>query len=242
MTGFALGSGLDPAALGQAFIRGQRLQIADFLRHDGAVALLRELSESRAWTLTVNQGEEVLDFPVAEMERWDAERRADLDARVEQDGRTGFQFRYDTIRARGERAAGLAGPALTVFLDFLNSPEILAFMRNVTGCSDIAFADGHATRYRTGHFLTAHDDRNDPMQRRVAYVMNLTPQWRPDWGGLLQFLDERGNVAAGYTPGFNIMNLFRVPQPHAVSWVTPLAAGPRHSVTGWFRAGAPPSI
>ena len=58
-------------------------------------------------------------------------------------------------------------------------------------------------------------------------------------GGLLLFYDSRGNVVRGYTPGFNMLNIFKVPQPHSVSWVTPLAANPRYAVTGWLRAGKP---
>jgi len=69
-------------------------------------------------------------------------------------------------------------------------------------------------------------------------VLNLTPDWRPDWGGLLQFFDKRGDVFRAFTPRFNVLNLFRVPQPHNVSWVTPLAGAPRYAVTGWMRAPA----
>ena len=90
--------------------------------------------------------------------------------------------------------------------------------------------DGHASRYAPGQFLTTHDDHIEAKSRRAAYVMNLTPRWRPDWGGLLLFYDRLGNVTRGYTPGFNMLNLFAVPQAHAVSWVTPLAAVPRFRV------------
>jgi len=45
-----------------------------------------------------------------------------------------------------------------------------------------------------------------------------------------------GNVTRAFTPGFNILNLFRVPQPHSVSWVNDLAPSPRYAVTGWLRA------
>ena len=32
------------------------------------------------------------------------------------------------------------------------------------------------------------------------------------------------------------LNVFAVPQMHAVSTVAPFAGGPRYSVTGWWRA------
>ena len=239
MTAFALNDGLDLAALREAFARDGRLQIVDFLRHDAAMALLRALVESDAWRLAVNSGGQVDDYVPAELDAWTAERQAELERRIVEGGRHGFQFRYEAIRLPEYGAApdsGEAPPALRGFVDFLSAGPARDFLRALTGMGGIAFADGHATRYRPGHFLTAHDDLNQGHGRLAAYVMNVTPQWRPDWGGILQFYDDRGNVERGFIPAFNILNIFRVPQPHSVSWVTPLAAAPRHAVTGWLRA------
>ena len=229
---------LDPEALAAAFARHGRLQIGSFLRHDAAIALYRELLGASGWKLAVNRGTMIHDHDEAEIAEWPPEKRAAFERELFAAGRDGFQFRYDALRIDRNSAAA-APPMLRAFFDLINDPATIGFMRTLTGLADIAFADAHATRYRTGHFLTAHDDLNDQMGRRVAYVMNLTPQWRPDWGGYLQFYDERGNLSEGFVPAFNVMNLFRVPQPHSVSWVTPLAGAARYSVTGWLRAGRP---
>jgi Rps23 Pro-64 3,4-dihydroxylase Tpa1-like proline 4-hydroxylase len=237
MSSFVLRPGLDAAAHAEAFAAEGRLQLVDFLRHDSAIALFRELTGSDAWRLAVNKGEEVLDYSEAELAALAPERRAELDRSVVEGGRQAFQFRYDTIRLPEYGPGWQEGtaPMLRAFSDFLCSAGMVAFMRTLTGFADIAFADAHASRYRAGHFLTAHDDLNQGMGRRAAYVLNMTPQWRPDWGGILQFYDERGNVVRGFTPAFNSLNIFRVPQPHSVSWVTPLAGAPRFAVTGWLR-------
>jgi Rps23 Pro-64 3,4-dihydroxylase Tpa1-like proline 4-hydroxylase len=44
-------------------------------------------------------------------------------------------------------------------------------------------------------------------------------------------------------PGFNVLNLFKVPTDHSVSVVAPFAAEPRLALTGWFRQldGATPA-
>ena len=70
--------------------------------------------------------------------------------------------------------------------------------------------------------------------RLVAYVLNFTPVWNPDWGGMLLFTDERGHVEEGYVPVWNALNLMKVPQTHAVSLVAPFAGGLRYSITGWL--------
>jgi SM-20-related protein len=236
MIGFALGSAFDPAELAAIFAAHRRMQIADFLSSESAQALLADLSQSGAWKLAANRGEQIIDFDAARQEALTPEQWAKLDQAVALGGRYGFQFRYDTIRLPKEKGLAPASPALAEFADFLSSPVMVAFFRRLTGAGDIDFADAHASRYRAGHFLTTHDDAQAEMGRRAAYVLNLSPEWRPDWGGLLLFYDAHGNVVRGFTPRFNSLNIFAVPQAHSVSWVTPLAAAPRYAVTGWLRA------
>ncbi len=52
-------------------------------------------------------------------------------------------------------------------------------------------------------------------------MLNMTPNWRLDWGGALLFLDWSGHVAEGYAPAFNALNIFTVPQPHLMELVSP---------------------
>lgn len=235
---FVLRPGLDIAPFAETFRRDGRVQVVDFLRHDSALALFRQLVESREWRLAVNDGDKIEDYDLKEVAGWSEAERAALDRRVVESGRQKFQFRYETIRLPeyGTGTNQVPPPLLAGFVDFLCSPEMVDLLRDLTGLADVALADGHASRYQAGHFLTAHDDSNVDMGRRAAYVLNLTPQWRPDWGGQLNFYDERANIVRGFTPGFNTLNLFRVPQPHNVAWVTPLAGAPRYAVTGWLRA------
>ena len=60
-------------------------------------------------------------------------------------------------------------------------------------------------------------------------------EWRPDWGGYLNFYDDEGDVVAGYKPRFNALNLFAVPKKHNVTYVPPFAPVGRFAITGWFR-------
>ena len=70
-------------------------------------------------------------------------------------------------------------------------------------------------------------------------MLNLTPRWRAEWGGQLQFLNTEGEVTESLIPVFDTLNVFRVPQSHAVSVVAPFAGAPRYSITGWWRSQAP---
>ena len=73
--------------------------------------------------------------------------------------------------------------------------------------------------------------------RRYAFVINLSREWKPDWGGQLQFIDDAtGAITDAFLPRWNSLSLFRVPQTHQVTLVSPWAARPRHAITGWWLA------
>ncbi len=121
-------------------------------------------------------------------------------------------------------------------IQWLNSPTTLDAIKKISGFDDIVAASAQATRYYPGHFLTRHNDVHESEQRRVAYVLNLTPDWHPDWGGLLQFYQQDGTPRDAWAPLFNTMALFDVNHVHSVTYVAPYAKKPRLSITGWFRA------
>lgn len=87
-----------------------------------------------------------------------------------------------------------------------------------------------------GSFLTAHDDAVQDKARVAAFVFQLKPYWRTEYGGLLLFHDENDRAVEGLVPRFNALDLFSVPVTHSVSQVTRAAPHPRVAVTGWLSA------
>ena len=230
----AISPDLDVALCATVFARARRLHIPDFLTPASAEALHRALRDFGDWRLTVNEREQVWDLPAVEVAALSGGQQSALNAQLHRSAEDGFQFVYKTARL-SERGEIPDGHPLAAAVALLNSPEFLDLARAITGDAEIAFADAQATCYEAGHFLTRHDDAVAGKNRRAAYVLNLTPAWRAEWGGVLEFLDADGHVAEGYVPSFNALNLFAVPQLHHVSHIAPFARGPRLSITGWLR-------
>jgi len=223
---------LDRAALAQNFRRNGRVHVPNVLTDASAASLFHALQHETAWTVTLNKGANFLD-----VEKASPEERGRLALGAMERARSGgFHYIYDNHRlSRNGEPYGDPHHYLAKVVAFLNAPHVLSFMREVTGLADIAWTDAQATLYRPGDFLTAHDDKTGGHKRLAAYVLNMTPAWRADWGGVLQFIDARGHVEEGYVPAFNALNIFRVPAIHAVSQVASYGAL-RYSVTGWFHA------
>lgn len=231
---FALHSGIDAAALTAAYRAHGRISIEPFLAEDAAAALRDHLAAREDWLLVMNAREKVYDMPRAAAATLTPDQRATLDRKIGESALHDFQFRYEAIRVADD--SGARGDTLLErFAVFMSSPEVVGLLRGITG-APIEFADAQATAYGPGHFLTRHNDDVEGKGRHAAYVLGLTPGWRPEWGGLLLFHDGERDIDHGFAPAYNALRLFAVPAVHSVSHVWPYVPEPRLSVTGWLRS------
>ena len=238
---FELNPALDRQALAREFAAGGRLQIAEVLTTETARELRTLLERGTEWGISMQAG------TTARPQSW---RGREL--RDEQVGRAVLATvaQTDAAAAAGDYAFRLnrhslvenvqqgwqPGGWMEVLLEHLNAEPFMALMRQVTGIQDLAKADAHASLYGPNHFLGRHSDSHVAEGWKIAYVLNLTiDEWHPDWGGYLVFFDGHGNVERGFKPAFNTLNLFAVPQDHAVTYVPPFAPRGRYAISGWLR-------
>ena len=220
----------------QQLVQRTRVQIPDFLQPEAAEAIHRCLREDTPWALAERSGGVSRTVDAATYAAMpEAERRALLE-KAYAAARAGFQFSYDSYMIVRAVKEGWTPNLLHAVLEFLNSPEFLNFARRLTGEPGINAVTAQGTRYRAGQFLTRHEDQEVNEGRVCAFVINLSTDWDSDWGGLLQFHDENKRLIDTFVPYWNTLSLFRVPQAHTVSLVSPWAGSDRLAVTGWFLA------
>ncbi|MGB3167311.1 MAG: 2OG-Fe(II) oxygenase family protein [Alteraurantiacibacter sp.] len=238
---FELNPQLDRAALAVRFAEERRLQIRDVLT-DAAARELRSVLATRVpWGMAMQAGAtgKARGYSAREMQnravQQEAVAMAQATDKAAASGDYAFRsMRYSLVEAvqEGWQDGGLA----ELLLEHLNAQPFLGLMREVTGMPDLVRADGHASCYAAQHFLGRHNDSHVAEGWRIAYVLNMTiDDWHPDWGGYLVFYGADGNVETGFRPRFNSLNLFAVPQDHAVTYVPPFAPKGRYSINGWLR-------
>ncbi|MCJ9428036.1 2OG-Fe(II) oxygenase [Kordiimonas marina] len=241
MVKIALDARHDPKALGETLRTNGRLQIPNFLEEGVANHLEGLLLRNNTWFVAYNEGHEFFEIPLSGIARMSPEQQNRLVDAIDRGARAGFQYFFhqyymtDAIRNGREQ-----GHPLHAMHDYVNSEPFLGFMRDLTGDAAITHADSFASRYLPGHFLTEHNDTHAHENRAAAYTISMTRRWQPDWGGNLLFYGEDGNIDAGFTPSFNTLNIFLIPQPHAVSHVAPFSGAPRLSFLGWLKRGERP--
>lgn len=209
-----------------------RVQLREFFVPEVAEALA-QAADAIDWSLTYRDTQGDRRLTPTQLRELDAEQRQHLVRGIEHVARHEFQFAFLTDSLAEAIHEGRTD-LLARFMRWMGGGEFLGRMREISGEGGINALYAQATMYAPGHFLLAHDDHVGNEQRRLAYVLNLTRRWRPDWGGLLHFSDAEGNVIETFSPHFNSMSLFRVPQTHFVSYVAPFAQGERTAITGWL--------
>lgn len=225
----------DRAALGARLASTGRVQIPDVLDDASAAMLLDEARLRTPFQTVTLGGKGHVDLPAAWLEGLTPAQRTDMGRAAQEAAAERFHYLYDNHPLWDLDEAGRLDGVWKAWLAFANSEAFLEPMRAITGERRIAFADAQVTRYRRGHFLTAHDDGIEGKNRYFAYVLNLSPRWKIEWGGLLMFHGDDGHVAEAFLPNFNSLNLLRVPALHSVSQVSLFAGDDRLAITGWLR-------
>jgi hypothetical protein len=206
------------------------VRIAPFLPDDTAAGLSHHLAEELVWDLSLRLGGRKVDASPAEQEKIGLKR---LESMALAGADRELRYLFDVVRiAEDPRLRQERDLLVDRLADGWWSEQAMGLWRQITGDPAVGGLEIMATRYRPGHVLTRHDDSNHP-GRVAAFVLYLSPKWKGDWGGLLQFLDMTGE-GRSVAPLFNSLVLFQVPRDHLVSMVTPFAPVPRLAITGWF--------
>jgi len=139
------------------------------------------------------------DFPEAQSAEW-------------------IRYKHGNENKLGLNQRMLFPPSIRAVVDELNSPPFLAWLSELTGMpnliADPSLDGGGLHQVQRGGFLNVHTDFSvhhyrSNWQRRVNLILYLTPDWREEWGGALEFWDPRMKERASqYFPRLNHAVIF----------------------------------
>jgi len=109
--------------------------------------------------------------------------------------------------------------------------DFLVWSNSWSGEDNNYIEEPQATMYSSGCFLGQHSDGVG--SRKIAFILNLSRNWPPDYGGCLTFLD--GGKWTVIEPKFNSLVLMDVREggSHYVSQVASWVKNKRIAITGW---------
>lgn len=232
---------LNTHALAHSFKTDKRLIINNFLQIEIAERIHDACKTSVPFSLQYVLDGQYQSKRPTELAKLSQQESTDINNKITTAANQGIGFLYEGyLKSRTEKEHELESNPQLKFLhsvfDYMGSERMLNTIKKITGNQDITGAEPQYTRFTSGHFLTRHLDVVPGRHRRFAFVLGLTKNWHPDWGGLLQFYEKNGTPRDAWMPQFNVLSIFEVSHIHAVTYVTPYATEPRLSLTGWFVA------
>lgn len=122
-------------------------------------------------------------------------------------------------------------------IEHLRSQETCAAVAQATGEPLQSPGEFYCSRLVSGCFLGRHSDKGNG---RISAILNLTRDWNPEYGGLLNLMADGGpEVSNVVFPRFNSLVGFTLPagigRQHFVSHVAPNVYGNRLAVNGFYR-------
>ncbi|WP_167755703.1 2OG-Fe(II) oxygenase [Vitreimonas flagellata] len=234
-----LNPALDPAHYASIFRQEKCVQVPNLFETAVANEIERVIA-SVPWRLICqdDSGQNVLLKP-EELASLTPQEKQSLDAGIRERAAQSIgytYFMYPMIMARLQ--AWDPGHPIHALTDFLNAPEFLNFARALISYPKLTKVDVHASLYGPGHYLTTHKDDDSAVHGRAAYTIGFSRDWRADWGGLLVFVDDAGDIRRGFIPRFNTLTVFDGQQAHTVTAISQFTPKPRLSMAGWFRDDA----
>ena len=132
-----LSTSLDRAKLAERFRTQRRVHIPEVLLAPRRRELYRCLVQETKWNVTLNNGKDFLDI-----DNCSVDERMKLALQAWQRAQNDFQYLFDNHRLTrsGEPYPDPAHYYARV-VEFMNSPALLGFVREITGLSDITWAD-----------------------------------------------------------------------------------------------------
>lgn len=126
------------------------------------------------------------------------------------------------------------------FRKSLLNDEFIDFIENITQSTlDRKKIDLHSLKLLNTHYLLCHDD--DIQDRKIAFIINLSENWKKEYGGQLELFDSKNNLPTNkilktVNPAFNQFNMFKVTPGKSYHQIKEVNTqnNERISISGWY--------
>ncbi len=220
------------ADLKKTFKDKGRVHIPDALTQKNADNIFGALTRNIPWGINYTEENEAKTIPRDRAMSMTERRTREVTARILQQAVKGdFQYAYFSCPMTANGLGTLPDDHFIHRLAaFIASDTFIDPIRLITGLKSLSVLEAEATSFKAHGFVMPRrfDDG------RIGFSLSFTKNWRPDFGGYLEFIDEWDNITEAYAPHFNSLSLFRTSQKHAIGYVTPYAPYVRLAVSGWL--------
>jgi len=239
---FEINPELDLASLRAAYHVSRRVRVRHFLTARCAEVMYQHLYRRLQWRTFIAAGSTVLGTTRGEVVPGTVTEEKEILKHAYDGAHDHFAYVHDADRIfpedaedAGESSEREPDALMSAFDEFINAEAFLQFVRGLTGLEKIQRAASQATRFRVGQFVGFHSatqaaDKTN--KRRASFFLNLTPEWKPERGGLVGFRTLDADVVDAYVPCFNALDVVAFPQGYWIGEIAPFAKNAVYGVAG----------
>jgi Rps23 Pro-64 3,4-dihydroxylase Tpa1-like proline 4-hydroxylase len=221
-----------PESYKKSFEENSYVSINDFLDKETADRLHRFLHDDIPdcwWSVSLTPYKELLTHRTVDCSKEFMEEGI----QSVNEANSNNKFSYYFYRATKHNNA--CNCIICLVMEKIKSPEVLDFISKIVGKPLVGPLILFASKYTSDCFLSIHTDKD---RGEIAFVYNITKNWRPQYGANLHILEENClDNKVVIAPKFNSLSIFDVSgegRPHFVSQVLPHVKEKRLAISGWF--------
>jgi len=225
-------------AISEEFYECRRVNVSNFMEPNSAEKLYHELSTQTEWSTYFTSDGRKYQAPADAQRNYSTDQQRELVGLAYQSARNGgTAYLYD--EGHPTYSEETTPTPISLFNKLVNGPRFREKLRFSSRGDAIVRVDARAFRLRARHFvsLRARPILESHPDRCVAwYSYNLTPVWKAEWGGALEFRGKHAGDIAGYAPAFNCLTIAGCPQAHWFNAVSEAAYGNVYMIMGGIYA------
>lgn len=217
---YKLNDGLDLKALAAKFKKAGRVRVKDALDGKSADNLSDTIEKMAIWRSTFLQGDTERQISGKDTRSMTDRRQRDMLEKIYLQARDGYQYmRYECPT---DVIPDAKDPkALTDADSFFKSDGFRDVLRKIAGAKDGEIENVHARWLQREQFMTDSALATSLPDCKLWFSLDVARNWRPHWGGQLNFIDDNDEIEEVWSPVFNSLSLYAGGTRHAISYVTP---------------------
>lgn len=230
-------SGHDTATLAKEFKANNYVQVGNAFEENSAENIYFALRNEVFWLWSFNNKKGIQRKTGNDLKKMSPTEQGQMMKDLYINAQENFQFIHYTVPLFDKKVMAnkmLVESEIHQIFKFLKSKKMSSFIQDITGLAEVKLADAECFWFQRDHFHSSHKSRGKGKKRRICFELNVTKDFKADWGGMLQMLDDDGHILKGYRPSFNKLNIYDSEQKNSISFVAPFSGEPRLSINGWF--------
>lgn len=126
--------------------------------------------------------------------------------------------------------------AINDIAEVLADQTSLEMFQDITGKRNLSELTCKVTRFSQGQFATKTtlSDFHICKRPELGFILDLTPEWETDWGGLLHLHSDDDLPTQTFTPKFNNFIIFDAKFPLSISYLAPFIKYYKYALMGCF--------